>query len=632
MLRLIFALVVNTFLLLFFPLRHWRRRRAVGRTGWVHLRVDGPLLDLPRPRKHWTELLKSRGQKQELNLHRLAEVLDDLATDERARGLLVTLASVGGGAARLRSLRELLEGLRAQGKHVIVHLPQGASLRELTLAACADALWMDPAASIAPLGVAASVPYVKDALDRVGVEAEVYARGRYKTAAENLARATMSEPQRQQLGELLDDLFEDGVAALCAGRRVERERVLEWIEQSPCAARDALERGIVDALVTDQELTERLLAWPGVPPEPRAPGDAPPAGRARGHRVPTRTEPVGIGTYARRRRVRFVSWRPRDYVAVIDVHGAIVSEARPGVVVAAERPLVHALERARKDPRARAVLLHVDSRGGSALASARILRAVRQVRAVKPVVAYFCDVAASGGYMIGVGAQRIVAQPVTLTGSIGVVAAKPVAGELLKRLGVHLETIRRGERVDMFSPARALRLDEREAFERELELVYDDFIRVVAEGRGRGDEEIRRVAEGRVWSGRAALREGLIDRLGGFRDALEEARALVERGAELEPRLLQGVPWGGAVLGALGRSWMGRSWMGRSWMGLSWMGLSWMGLSGRGLSGAGVAVGWIDSLLGRGALGRGGLPWLETWLLAEEGCRIAAHCDVEVAS
>src|SRR5690606_10918953 len=186
---------------------------------------------------------------------------------------------------------------------------------------------------------------------------------------------------------------------------------------------------------------------------------------------------------------------------------------------------------------------------------------------------------------------------------------KPVAGELLKRLGVHLETIRRGERVDMFSPARALRLDEREAFERELELVYDDFIRVVAEGRGRGDEEIRRVAEGRVWSGRAALREGLIDRLGGFRDALEEARALVERGAELEPRLLQGVPWGGAVLGALGRSWMGLS-----WMGLSWMGLSWMGLSGRGLSGAGVAVGWIESLLGRGALGRGGLPWLETWL------------------
>lgn len=596
MLRLIFALVANVFLLLLWPLRMWRRRGAVGRTGWVHLRIDGPLLDLPRPRRHWTELLKSRGQKQELNLHRLGRVLDDLASDTRVQGLLVTLASVGGGAARLRSLREQLQGLRARGKHVVVHLPHGASLRELTVAACADALWMDPAASVAPLGLAASIPYVKDALARVGVEAEVLARGRYKTAAENLTRSTMSEAQRQQLGELLDDLFDDAVSALSAGRGVERDRATAWIERSPWSARDALAQGLVDALVTDQELTERLLAWPAeVTAEGRvgaaASSPAAPEG-SRGRRGQGAPEPVGIGTYARRRRARFVPWRVRDYLAVIDVHGAIVSEARPGAAVAAERPLVEALNRARRDPRARAVVLHVDSRGGSALASARILRAVRHVRSVKPVVAYFCDVAASGGYMIGVGAQRIVAQPVTLTGSIGVVAAKPVVAELLGRLGVQLETIRRGERVDMFSPSRALRDDERVAFERELEVTYDEFIRIVAEGRNRSEDEIRRVAEGRVWSGRAALREGLIDGLGDFGEALREARALVgAEGRPLEPRRLQGAPWGGVVLGA---------------------------------------PGLVGGLLEVAELARLGAPWSEAWLLAADGCRVAAHCEIVV--
>src|SRR5690606_10156998 len=130
--------------------------------------------------------------------------------------------------------------------------------------------------------------------------------------------------------------------------------------------------------------------------------------------------------------------------------------------------------------------------------SARIARAVRRLRESKPVVAYFCDTAASGGYMVGVGAQKIVAQPVCLAGSIGVVAAKPVIGELLDRIGVRLEVVKRGSRADMFSPVRSFQPDERAAFERELRALYDDFIRLVAEGRGRDEAEIRTLAEGRV--------------------------------------------------------------------------------------------------------------------------------------
>ncbi len=564
MFRFLYALVVNVFLTLFWPLRSFRRRRAAGRSGFVHLLVDGPVVDLPKPKGRLAGLLKRGRPRREVSLHRLRAALDELAKDPEARGLLVTLRSASGGAARLRSLRECLLELRQRGKTVVVHLPDGASLRELAVASAGNAVWLDPAAHIAPLGVSVGVPYIAEALTRVGLRAEVFARGRFKTAAEGFTRTSMSDAQREQLGALVDDLFDDAVSAIALGRNVSRERVLEWVEGSPWAAVDALERGVVDALVTDQEVHARLAAWPEAPPpSSTADENEPPA-------------PVGAGTYLARRRLEYRAFRRRPYVAVVDVHGAIVTEAQTSAVVAAEDVLVELLSSVRRDARARALVLHVDSRGGSALASSRILRAVIAVRELKPVVAYFSDTAASGGYMIGVGATRIVAQPVTLTGSIGVVAAKPVLAELLAKLGVNVETVKRGERVDMFSPTRELTPGEREAFERELFVTYEDFLSVVSGGRGLSVDEIRAVAEGRVWSGRAALEHGLVDRLGGFDVALEEARAAVGPGGErLEARQVSGPSlraaplrvspllgaWGvvGAGVSALqpARSWLG---------------------------------------------------------------------------
>ncbi len=526
MFSFLFALLANVFSFLLAPLRALRRARAAGKSGFLHLVVDGPVVDLARPVGRLALWLMGGRPRREVGLHRLRLALDELATDPKARGLIVTLRSASGGAARLRSLRERLAELRARGKVVIVHLPEGASLRELAVASAANAVWLDPAAHIAPLGVSVGVPYVRSALDRVGVRAEVFAKGRYKTAAEGFTQNEMSEAQREQLGALVDDLFDDAVDALAEGRRVPRSKVLDWVERSPWAAADAVAEGVVDALVTDEEVNARLVAWPELP---RVGEGAPDAADA--------PAPVGIGTYLTKRRFQYRPLRRRPYLAVVDVHGAIVSEAQTSAAVAAEDALVQLFESVRTDARARALLLHIDSRGGSALASARILRAVRTVSEKKPVVAYFADVAASGGYMIGVGASCIVAQPVTLTGSIGVVAAKPVFAELLAKVGIAVEVVKRGERVDMFSPARTLTPGEREAFERELDVIYEDFIRVVAEGRGRSAEAIRQVAEGRVWSGRRAHEQGLVDRLGNFEVAIDEARVRVGVGGEkLEPR------------------------------------------------------------------------------------------------
>lgn len=526
MFRFLFALAHNLVSLLWTPFRALRRARAIGPTGFAHLVVDGPVVDLARPVGRLSLWLMGGRPRREVGLHKLRLAIDELSADPKARGLLVTLRSASGGAARLRSLRERLAELRARGKVVIVHLPEGAALRELSVASVANAIWMDPAAHVAPLGVSVGLPYVGDALSRVGVAAEVFAEGRYKTAAEGFTRSSMSEAQREQLGALVDDLFEDALGAIVDGRGVDRARALAFVEQSPWTAEDALREGMLDALVTDQEVNARLAAWPEQGSRPAERGDD---GEAK--------SPVGIGAYLRRRRFEYRPLVRRPYLAVIDVHGAIVAEAQTSTAVAAENTLVELLETVERDGHARALVLHIDSRGGSALSSARILRAVRSVAAKKPVVSYFADVAASGGYMIGVGAAYIVAQPVTLTGSIGVVAAKPVLSELLAKIGISVEVVKRGERVDMFSPTRALSAGEREAFERELRVIYDDFIRVVAEGRGRSPDAIRELAQGRVWSGRAAEERGLVDRLGSFEVALDEARARVGEGGErLEPR------------------------------------------------------------------------------------------------
>ena len=178
----------------------------------------------------------------------------------------------------------------------------------------------------------------------------------------------------------------------------------------------------------------------------------------------------------------------------------------------------------------------VSSRGGSALASDRMLRELTLLAKEKPVAVYMGDVAASGGYMIAVGAPTIVAQPTTVTGSIGVIAARMSAESLLSRIGVAIEVVKRGARADMMNPARPLSGDERSALERQLEEIYRAFLEVVARGRGRSVEQIEPLAGGRVWSGRDAHQHGLLDRLGGFDVALADVvRRIGPSGDRLEP-------------------------------------------------------------------------------------------------
>ncbi len=513
---MIVAFVLNLLRVLLFPLHAFRRARAAPKGAWLTLTLDGPVADLPPHRARWSLLRRVR--RPPLSIARLRELTRAMADDPRVRGLLLDVRSPSGGPAVLASLRDVISEIRAAGKDVIAYLPYGADNQSLYLASAARAILVGPETTVAPLGFAAHGRYVRRALDRLGVEPEVFAKGMYKSAGESLVRDTMSDAQREQLGALLETHHDALTAALARGRNVAREVAARWIESAPHSAASALDLGIIDGIAYEDDL-DRFLAPSG--------GAAlrTPAARYLQRRLGTRFRPL----------------RRRPVIGVIEVHGPIVSQARMALSrVAVEGPIIAAIRAARANPLVRGILLHIDSPGGSALASDRIYHEVLRAAEVKPVVAYMSNVAASGGYYIAAGADVVVAQRQTVTGSIGVVAARFVVGPLLERLGVFTDVVKRGARADLFSPSRRLDEDERALFQGELDAFYQTFLRAVARGRNKPIEAIEPLARGRVYSGTDAHACGLVDYLGGFERALHEMRdRLGDAGKGLEPAVIR---------------------------------------------------------------------------------------------
>ncbi|WP_437953882.1 signal peptide peptidase SppA [Sorangium sp. So ce296] len=542
---MIAALLVNLLRLLLLPASALRWAFAAPRGGYVVLEIDGRVVDLQPPRVRLALWWRPR-KRAPLSVERVRELGKHLMKDPRPAGLLLRMRSVHAGPAVLASLRDALLEIRAGGKDIVAYLPMGADNATLLLASAARAVVVGPETLVSPLGFAVEGRYVRRALEQAGVEPEVFAKGMYKNAGEVLVRDTMSAAQREQVGALLDARLGDLVAALAQGRRVDRETAARWIDEAPYGAEQAVARGIIDAVAYEDEL-EHMLAT-GLLPGTTAPrraqvgasGSAGEGALASGRHGRARL--VAAGRYLRARRA--LSLRPmlpRPIIGVVEVHGAIVSRAHfRGASLASEERLVASLRAARQNPRIRGVILHIDSPGGSALASDRIHHEVTRLAEVKPVVACMSNVAASGGYYVAAAAHAIVAQPQTITGSIGVVSARFALGPLLERLGVSTDVVKRGARADLFSPSRKLDAGERAVMERELDAIYATFLRVVARGRRRPVEEIEPLAQGRVYSGAEAQARGLVDMLGGFERALHELRQMIgPKAAAIEPAIVR---------------------------------------------------------------------------------------------
>jgi protease-4 len=490
---------------LFYPLRALRRDRLVAEGTFLTLKIDGAVVDvLSRPR-FW----EVRAQKA-ISLHDVRELVDHAIGDPRVRGLLVTVKSLGAGMATSMSLRDQLARARAAGKEVVVHLPLGGGTKEVIVASAGSKVLLGPAAQLSALGFASRNRYVKSALDKAGVVPEIYAVGEYKSAGESLVRDSMSDAQREQVGKLLDRFDGALLDAIAEGRGVSRERARAIVDGGPYFGEAAIEVGLVDAVAYDDELPALLGLPKGKGPGPATEGLA-----------------SGAAYLLARRRPLLRRLTRAPVIAVIPVHGAIAHASSQFGNFATDDKLARMVRIARLDKRVKGVILHVDSPGGSALASDRMHHEIVQLAREKPVVACMANVAASGGYYVAAPAHKIVCEAVTITGSIGVVGTRLTFEPLMQKLGITTETIQRGARAGLLSPSAPLSEDERTALMRELEAVYRTFVRVVAQGRKMKVEEVEPLARGRVYTGEDAKAAGLVDVLGGFDVALREVCAML---------------------------------------------------------------------------------------------------------
>ncbi|MCB9593467.1 MAG: signal peptide peptidase SppA [Sandaracinaceae bacterium] len=514
--------LTNLFRLLTAPFYFMAKLAARPRARWVHIRMRPKVVEIGKPIPFFMEYVPGFSETLPTSLTLIRELVDQIVEDDRIEGVVFDVPPLAAGWATCRSLRELMLRLRAADKKVVVYLSQGGGNRELYVASAADRIIASPVSQLAPLGLGASVTYLKGLLDKAGVEVEVHRRAEYKTAAEPVTRTSMSDEQREQTEALLDTIDGELRDALRSRPGVDDAKLESFFEAALVSAQAAVERGLIDGVGYEDELPTWLAEDRKVTPVCRAPR-----------------------YYAYRKMRLFGRVLPEKFVAVVPIHGTIQG-GQPGT--RGGRSLsttVATLRAARRDPFVAGVVLHVDSPGGSALASDLIHREVERLKELKPVVACFGDVAASGGYYVAACADAVVAQPLTVTGSIGVVSARLVTAPLLEKLGVNVESIRKAPHATMLTGPGRLDDVEGQILDREIDAFYQAFVGVVAKGRGRPADEIEGLARGRVWSGADAKERGLVDRLGGLDAAVDEVRErlgsrLSERARQaLRPKVLR---------------------------------------------------------------------------------------------
>src|SRR5918998_4467753 len=443
------------------------------------------------------------------SLEKIREQLRRISTDGRPRGVVLRVRGLGAGWASLEELRRELTAFREGGGRVVVYLMEADS-RSYYLACAADEILATPLATIGVVGVRTRVNFLRDALSRIGLEAEVVAVSPYKSAGDRFVRNDFSEESREQAERLLDRRYAELVGAVAQARGISPEEARARIDRAPYGAPEALAHGLLDGVCYEDELPERLGAG---------------------------GERAALAGWAAAYKTLRVPYRRslRRRVGLVSLSGAIVRGKNRKIPLplplvggeqAGSESILAALRLAERNRRVAAILFHVESRGGDALASGLIWREVERICARKPVVVLMGNVAASGGYYVSVPASRIVARKNTITGSIGVILTRPVALDLLGKLKVNPVAVERGARSNLLDLRRRPTPDELAVLNDQLHVVYDGFKDRVASGRDLQPEALQELAGGRVWTGTEALGKGLVDENGGFRTALERAREL----------------------------------------------------------------------------------------------------------
>lgn len=492
-------------------------RPSVPENSVLVLNVSGDLPDyIPEE-----PLAKAFGVHQPQSFTSLLTQIRKAKVDNRIGAVLLDINFPGIGWGKADELRDAIADLRTSGKPVYAYMELGTN-REYYIATAAEKIYLAPPGSLYVNGFAAEAMFFKGSLDKLGVETDVIQIGpKYKNAPDQYTKTEMGEGQKEVVNALLDEYYGRFTSAVAASRNKSVEDVKAMVDNAPYTAAQAKAQGLIDDAFyreqVDTELKNRL-----------------------GYKEDTKLRTISGGKY-REVPSDTLGLNKGERVAVIYASGAINSgRSSNGLIngqMVGSDTIVAAVNDAAADKSIRAIVLRVDSPGGSALASDLMWYALENAKAKKPVVVSMSDVAASGGYYIACNANKIVAEPSTVTGSIGMFMGKPVIKGLYTWLGVNNQYTMRGKNAGIFRETEHWTTEERAKMVEQANAVYyDNFIPKVAKGRNKTTEEANTLGQGRVWTGTQAKANGLIDEFGGLEKAIDIAKQLAELPAEKDVR------------------------------------------------------------------------------------------------
>ena len=480
----------------------------------------------PRIERNSTLVLRVNGDLQEMDpagvigqlfegqptVRSLIDALRKAKVDPRVTSVVIRPTGTAALWGKVQEVRDAILDFKRSRKPIVAYMEFGGE-QEFFLASACDKVFLMPTSSLDLTGLASYELFLRGTLDKIGAYPDALHIGDYKTASNIYTQQTYTPAHREMAVSLNTDLYEQLVRGLADGRHKSEAEIRTLIDHGPFLPEDALRAGLVDDVVYEDEIDDKVDLSNGA------------AGAKKGsahfleqvdYRSVT-TSSLGLDRGQR--------------IAIIYAVGLISSGPSnydsPGGQVAGSDTLVEYLRKARADSSIKAIVLRIDSPGGSAIASDVIWREVQLTRNAKPVIASMSDVAASGGYYIAMPASAIVAEPATLTGSIGVVMVKFVIDGTLKKLGLNMEHVQEGRYADLYSPIRPFSPSERARVEEQMQATYDAFVEKAAAGRNTTPEKIDAIGQGRVWTGRQAKQLGLVDELGGLERALALAKERV---------------------------------------------------------------------------------------------------------
>ena len=459
------------------------------------------------------------GERQPLSLEELLTLFDRAKSDRRVDSVLLEIDGLGAPVAKAQELERSIAELRKSGKKVtaLLDTPEDKDYR---LAAACDSVIVRKGSWMMLDGLKAEMFFFSDPLKKLGVSFQAAQWKKYKSAVESFTRSSASPENLEETNALLDDAWADYLDSVSRHRHIGPAEFRNVVDSlAVLTPEKALALRLVDRVATERQLEKEYEERLGKPAGELFVGGREYLGATGGMR------PKADG----------------DRIAVVAITGMIVSDGAGGVgeaEVTDVSTVKQALQTALDDPKVKAIVLRIDSPGGDALAASTMLELLQEARLQKPIVASMSGVAASGGYMVALAGSKIFAEPLTITGSIGVFSLKPDLGGLLEKTGIRREVLTRGRFADAYTPFKAFDDASFRKFVETTGVIYDDFIAKVAKGRKMTPAEVDAVAGGRVWSGRRALEVGLIDRIGGLDEAVQEAKKLAKMDAKVKPELL----------------------------------------------------------------------------------------------